>query len=171
MLERKYLTHWLDVSFGGQTASLFRLGSHLEAYAEELNPQIDVRQNIKGEQYAIHNGYQVSSSAEPYYVNTNSNESKDVALSNKLMEIANKRLTGDECRTYRYEALFVLAAGETTPTCQWVYREDCLVVPQTLGGDTSGVQIPFQVLNVGNRVEGVASSFEWGNDPTFTEKQ
>lgn len=36
----------------------------------------------------------------------------------------------------------------------WAYREKVWVVPNTLGGDTSGVQIPFSVYNAGERVKG-----------------
>ena len=36
----------------------------------------------------------------------------------------------------------------------WAYREKVWVVPNTIGGDTSGVQIPFSVYNAGERVKG-----------------
>ena len=36
----------------------------------------------------------------------------------------------------------------------FLYREDVWVVPESVGGDTSGVQIPFTVYNAGNRVKG-----------------
>jgi hypothetical protein len=172
MVERKYLAHFLSTDFdvtktpgtgaSGDGQTYVRIGSYLEAYQEELNPQVDVRQNILGEQYAVHNGYQVSSTAEPFYIDVKSG-GRDKALSDKLQDIANGRKTGDECKTYRVEALFsVKTEGSTTTiTSDWAYREECLVVPQSVGGDTSGVQIPFQVLNVGNRKAG---SMTWTMD-------
>ena len=164
MVERKYLAHFISTDFditkaagsgGGDGQSYVRIGSYLEQYQEELNPQVDVRQNILGEQYAVHNGYQVSSSAEPFYIDV-ADGGRDKALSDKLQEIANLRLTGDGCKTYRVDALFSAKTegSVTTITSDWAYREECLVVPQSIGGDTSGVQIPFQVLNVGNRQAG-----------------
>ena len=182
MVERKYLAHFISTDFdvnkaagsgGGDGQSYVRIGSYLEQYQEELNPQVDVRQNILGEQYAVHNGYQVSSTAEPFYIDTKTG-GRDKALSDKLMEIANGRLTGDECKTYRVDALFSAVTDTsgstpvTTITSIWAYREECLVVPQSVGGDTSGVQIPFQVLNVGNRKAGTMT---WTMDVggVFTE--
>ena len=39
-------------------------------------------------------------------------------------------------------------------TVLWAYREDVRIIPNSFGGDTSGVQIPFTVYNAGNRVKG-----------------
>lgn len=39
-------------------------------------------------------------------------------------------------------------------TVAWAYREKVWVVPNTIGGDTSGVQIPFAIYNAGERVKG-----------------
>lgn len=144
MIERKYLAHYIDANFDSTDPNYVRLGKHLEAYQEELNPQVDVHQNILGEQYAMHNGYQVSSTAEPFYAE------EGEPLWEHLQEIANTRANGDSCMTTRVEALL-----KADGSCVWAYREDCMIAPQSLGGDTSGVQIPFQVLNTGNRVRGM----------------
>lgn len=152
-LERKFLAHYIDVNFGVGSPSYVRLGQDLESYAEELNPQVDVRRNILGEQNVTHSGYQVQSSAEPFYAYEGD------PLFNQLALIANDRKTGDDCTTTRVEVL-VNAVG----TVLWAYRENCWVVPNSLGGDTTGVQIPFSVFNSGSRVEGV-----WDvNHNTFT---
>ena len=143
-LERKFLAHYLDKNFGVGSASYVRLGQDLESYGEELNPQVEVRRNILGEQNVIHSGYQVQSTAEPFYAY----EGDD--LFNQLALIANERKTGDDCMTTRVEVL-VNASG----TVLWAYREDCWVVPNSVGGDTTGVQIPFTVYNAGNRVPGI----------------
>ena len=142
-MERKYLAHYIDASMNGSTTNYTRLGQDLEAYAEELNPQVDIRRNILGEQNVIHNGYQVQSQADPWYADQND------PMFTPLCNIANNRLTGEDCRTTRVE---VLVDEEGTQI--WAYREDCWVVPNTVGGDTSGVQIPFSVYNAGNRVAG-----------------
>lgn len=167
MVERKFLAHFISTDFdltkaagsGNDGQTYVRIGSYLEQYMEELNPQVDVRQNILGEQYVIHNGYQVQSNAEPFYIDVDAN-GRDKALSDKLQEIANNRLTGDGCKTYRVDALFQYVTDNsgstpvTTLQSVWAFREECVVVPQSVGGDTSGVQIPFQVLNTGNRRAG-----------------
>jgi hypothetical protein len=51
----------------------------------------------------------------------------------------------------------LLKPGETdaaAPTVVWAYREDVYVIPNSVGGDTSGVQIPFTIYKAGNRVKG-----------------
>jgi len=142
-IERKYLMHYLDASFGGSTVNYVKIGKNLEEYNEELNPDVETTKNIWGEQAVQHNGYEVSSEVEPYYAES------DDALSTKLMEIANTRATGDACKTTKVDVL-VTESG----TQVWAYREDVYVVPDSIGGDTSGVQIPFTIHNDGNRVAG-----------------
>lgn len=146
MIERKYLAHYIDVSFGEGTYE--RLGKDLEEYALELNPDVESNQNILGENSVVVNGYEASSSVEPYYCERND------SLSDKLMVIAMERLTGDDCKTTVVDVLLEPGAGGGAPTTVWAYREDCVVVPESIGGDTSGVQIPFTIHRNGNRVKG-----------------
>ncbi len=152
-MERKYLAHYLDANFGEGSTNYVRLGKDLETYQEELNPQVEIRRNILGEQNVIHNGYQVQSSAEPFYAD------EDDPLFEPIAEIANERKTGDGCMTTRVEVLIDAEGNQV-----WAYKEDCWVVPNSVGGDTSGVQLPFSVYNAGNRVPGVWAT----GDKTFT---
>lgn len=142
-VEREYLAHYIDASFGGQTSEYVRLGSDLEEYNEELNPDIEVKKNILGEQTVSHNGYEVQSEVEPFYADY------DDPLFEQLSKIANERLTGTDCQTTKVDVLL-----NEDGTVLWAYREDVWVVPNSVGGDTSGVQIPFSVYNAGNRVKG-----------------
>lgn len=142
-IERQYLAHYLDENFGKETASYCRLGDDLEEYNEELNAEVEVKKNIKGEQTVNHTGYSAQSEVDPYYAER---ESK---LGEKLLEIANERLTGIDCYTTIVDALF-----DKDGTCKWAYKEDVMVVPNSVGGDTSGVQIPFTVYYSGNRTKG-----------------
>ena len=190
-IERKYLAHFIDASFGENatysltsdsavvpgktyytrsgtsgayvytrvsspssdnistyyeksvTPTYIRLGKDLEEYNEELNPDVEVQKNILGEQNVIHNGYEVQSEVEPFYAY------EDDPMFTRLCQVANGRLTGDDCKTTKVD---VLMAADGTVV--WAYREDCYVVPNQVGGDTSGVQIPFTVYNAGNRTAG-----------------
>lgn len=141
--ERKFLAHYIDTSFGDGTANYIRLGKDLEEYNEELNPDVEVTKNILGEQNVIHNGYEVQSEVEPFYAREGD------PLFTHLCTIANERLTGDDCKTTKLDVLV-----DATGAVVWAYREECYVVPNTVGGDTSGVQIPFTVYNCGNRTAG-----------------
>lgn len=144
-IERKFLAHYIDASFSSDssTASYVRLGSDLEEYNEELNPDIEVKKNILGAQRVNHNGYEVQSEVEPYYADY------DDPLFEQLSKIANERLTGDDCATTKVDVLLDASGGVL-----WAYREKVHVVPNSIGGDTSGVQIPFSVYNAGERVKG-----------------
>ena len=44
--------------------------------------------------------------------------------------------------------------ADAEPTVVWAWREDVYVVPTSMGGDTSGVGIPFTVYKAGGRVKG-----------------
>lgn len=150
MIERKYLAHYLDSSFGGESVAYVRLGKDLEEYNEELNPDVEVSKNILGEQSVKHSGYEAQADVDPFYY-----ENYDDSLSNKIMELANTRATGDKCKTTMVDVL--LKPGETEdaePTVVWAYREDVFVIPNNVGGDTSGIQTPFTIYKAGNRVKG-----------------
>lgn len=154
MIERKYLAHYLDASFGGEETEYVRLGADLEEYNEELNPDVEITKNIIGEQRVSHNGYEVQSEVDPYYADY------DDPLFEKLSEIINERKTGDGCVTTKVDVLL-----QEDGTVVWAYREKVYVVPSSIGGDTSGVQIPFTLYNAGERVKG-----EWDvTQKTFTE--
>lgn len=154
MIKRKYLAHYLDASFGGEETEYVRLGADLEEYNEELNPDVEITKNIIGEQRVSHNGYEVQSEVDPYYADY------DDPLFEKLSEIINERKTGDGCVTTKVDVLL-----QEDGTVVWAYREKVYVVPSSIGGDTSGVQIPFTLYNAGERVKG-----DWDvTEKTFTE--
>ena len=153
-IERKYLAHFIDASFGGDVPNFVRLGKDLEEFIEELNPDVEVKKNILGEQNVVHNGYEVQSEVDPFYAYTGDPLYEQLAL------IANERKTGDDCKTTKVDVLL-----KEDGTVEWAYREDVYVVPNSVGGHTSGVQIPFTVYNAGNRVAGTWDT----KTKTFTE--
>lgn len=149
--ERKYLAHYLDAAFDKsyEKTEYVRIGKDLEEFAVELSPNIESKSNILGENSVIHQGYETTATADPVYYEY------DDALTEKLMEIAMLRQSGDACRTSYVEVL--LKPGTTSadaPTVIRAVREDVLLIPSSYGGDTSGVQVPFTVNFNGNRTEG-----------------
>lgn len=149
MIERKYLAHYIDGAFNAESPAYVRLGKDLEEYAIELNPDVESKKNILGENSVIINGYEASSSVDPYYYDYDEN------LSEKIMDIAMNRTTGDGCKTTTVDVLLKPGAtSDDAPTVVWAYREDCYIVPESVGGDTSGVQLPFTIHRAGNRVKG-----------------
>ena len=154
MIERKYLAHYIDAAFDTtySETNYVRIGKNLEEYAEELNPDVEITHNILGEQSVQHSGYEVQSDVDPYYY-----ENYDDKLSEKIMELANTRATGDKCKTSMVDVLLKpdkTDPEKNPPTVVWAYREDVYVIPNSVGGDTSGIQTPFTVYKAGNRVKG-----------------
>lgn len=155
MIERKYLAHYVDAAFDTTYAETdyVRLGKNLEEYSEELNPDVEVTHNILGEQSVQHSGYEVQADVDPFYY-----ETYDDTLSEKIMELANTRATGDKCKTSMVDVLLKPGATEeAAPTVVWAYREDVYLIPNSVGGDTTGVQTPFTLYKAGNRVKGTFS--------------
>lgn len=151
MLERKYLAHYIDAAFDltGEATNYVKLGEHLEDLTVEMNPNVETSSNIWGETTAMLNGYDVSASVDPYYI------SHDEALSEKLMEIIDNELTGDAVKTTVVDVW--LKPGESVdaaPVVVKAIRREVIVAVQSYGGDTSGVQIPFQLSGATNRVKG-----------------
>lgn len=149
--ERKYLAHFLDSKFDTSYSATeyVRIGKDLTEFSVELSPEINTSANIIGENSVMHNGYGASASASPVYYEY------DDALTEKIMEIAMLRKSGDACKTSYVEVLIKPGAtSEDEPTIVRAVREDVLLIPSSYGGDTSGVQVPFTVNFNGNRVEG-----------------
>lgn len=148
--ERKYLAHYLDAAFDTsyQATDYVKLGRDLEEFSVELNPDVETKKNILGENSVLHKGYEASSEADPVYYEY------DDTLTEKMMKIAMLRLSGDACKTSYVEVLLKPGEDGAEPTVIRAIREDVVVVPNSYGGDTSGVQVPFSINYAGNRVEG-----------------
>lgn len=142
-VERKYLAHYLDVTMGSENPVYSRIGKDLEEYIEELNPDVETQKNILGEQSVKHNGYEVQSEVDPFYADP------DDPLYAPLERIAIERLAGKHCETTKVDVLF-----DEDGKVLWAYRENVSIIPNSIGGDTSGVQIPFSIYNAGERVKG-----------------
>ncbi len=148
---------FLDASFGGEQPEWFLVGTDLEELSVELNPDIETKKNILGETSVQDNGFEPTISADPYYANP------EDSIYPKVKAIALKRLTGDQCKTKILEVIIEDDAAEAHEA----YIEDVLVKPQSYGGGTAGVNIPFEVYFNGNRKEGTVAIVD--KVPVFTE--
>lgn len=153
-LERKALLHYIDASFGSGSPEWFLIGKDIEDMSVDLNPDTETVKNILGETSVKDNGYEPSMSADPYYANP------EDSIYDKIKEIAMQRLKGDACKT---KILEVIIDGESPYEA---YTEDVIVKPQSYGGGTEGVNIPFDVLFDGNRKKGTVEIAD--KVPTFT---
>lgn len=142
-MERKWLAHYLDGNFGASTVTYLRLGKDLEEYNIEMNPDSETKKNILGENSTTVKGYDPSSSVDTYYAYEGD------ALFEHLSNIINNRETGSQLETTIVDVLV-----DSTGKVEWAYREDVVVIPQSIGGDSGGIQIPFEIHYNGNRTKG-----------------
>lgn len=146
---------FVDTTMGSGTPSWYLVGKDIEEMNVDLGADTETIKNILDEVSVRHNGYEPSIEAEPFYADPAD------ALYPKLKDIALNRKKGDDCKSKYLEVII----EDTEATSHSAWMEDCLIVPQSYGGDTSGFQIPFNVLPDGNRVQGTATMA--GKVPTF----
>lgn len=161
-LEREALAHYLDTTWKMKpdTAEWEVLGDDIEEMSVELNPDTEQKKTILGRTRTTDNGYQPSMSAAPYYADPTKK------IYPKIRDIALDRLKGDACRTLMLEVI----VEDTAAPKHLAYVQEVMVKPQSYGGDTSGVNIPFDVTDDGERKKGyvTAESLKTGN-PVFAE--
>lgn len=161
-LNREALAHYLDYSFGleAENATWEIIGDDIEEMSNELNPDMETLKNILGQTKTKDNGYEPTMDADPFYADP------DKKLYPKIRDIALDRKKGDECKTLMLEVI----VEDTEATNHLAYVQEVIVKPQSYGGDTAGLNIPFQVSEDGARTKGyvTATSLKTGN-PTFAE--
>ena len=145
-MQRKFFQNFIDTTMNGTTPSYYRLGKDLEEFNFEMNPDTETSKNILGESTFVHNGYEISADAEPFYARTGD------ALFEQLQKIIDEGLQYEGCATTMIE-VHLWDAGTTSGTYK-AYKQPCYIVPTSYGGDTSGYQIPFTVNYVGEKTAG-----------------
>lgn len=156
-LKRSYLLHFINANMktNDSNPNWFLIGKDIEDMSVELNPDTETKKNILDEVVTNDNGYEPSVSADTYYADT-----KD-SIYEPLKNIMMNRLTGDDCKTDFLEIII-----DTTGTTHSAWKENIVVKPQSYGGATGGVNIPYKISFDGGRTEGTASITD--KVPTFT---
>ena len=156
-LSRKHLLHFIDAKFGkSDTPDWFLIGKDIEDLSVALNPDVQTKKNIWDETVAEDNGYEPSIDADTYYANT------EDTIYPTLKNIAMNRLTGDDCKT---SILEVVVDSKNGPYDAWV--EDIVVKPQSYGGASGHINIPYNISFDGNRKQGTVTITD--KKPTFAE--
>lgn len=165
ILEREALIHYLDVLGAESTNPSFThkkitdvttssastwevIGDDIEEMNVELNTDTSQFKNILGQTKVKDNGYTPSISAEPFYADPSS------SLYKILRDIALDRKKNDACRALMLEVL----VEDTTATSHLAYVSEVVVKPSSYGGNaTDGVNIPFTIMENGDRVKGTVT--------------
>ena len=118
------------------------LGVDNDDLSKELNPDVTRGKNVIGESTFRHLGYEPEVSVDPYYAEVGTN------LYTKLMAAAIQEKYDDDS----IKGLFVEVCYDTATTTTMSgtgYQREAYIVPQSTGGDTAGLGIPFTVNPVG----------------------
>lgn len=156
-LKRSAHLFYIDASMGGTTTNWFLVGKSITDMSVDLGADVEVEHDILDETSVNLNGFEPSVEADPYYANP------DDALYEPLEAAAMDRVMDDDhCKTKMLEVIVT----DTTASSHSAWQQDCYIVPNSVGGDTSGLQIPFTVYPDGARIKGTATLA--GRVPTFT---
>lgn len=139
------------------------IGKDTDSLSYELNPDVETAKNVLGETIVNHSGYQPELSVDTYYART------EDAIYEKILDMAMNRKSDEESTAaYLLEAILdeeVRTSDSKTLTGKG-WMENVVVVPQSVGGELTGLGLPFNVNPNGGRVEGNVSVSE--RVPTFT---
>ena len=163
-LNREAMATYLDSTFNTKVSEVAKatfeiIGDDIEEMSVELNPDVEQNKNILGQTKTKDNGYEPSMDADPFYADPEKN------LYKKIRDIALGRLKGDSCKTLMLEVI----VEDPVATTHTAYVREVLVKPQSYGGDTGGLNFPFNVMEDGASVKGTvtAASVTTGS-PVFT---
>lgn len=120
------------------------LGKDNDDLSKELNPDTETSKNVLDESTFQHSGYEPEIDVDPYYADP------DSALYPKLSKAAMEELYDDEAIKGKFtEVIFDRVDAEAGTMSGTGFQRDAYIVPQSTGGDTAGLGIPFTVNPVG----------------------
>ena len=145
-IERKFLAHFINAT-PSSTATYERLGKDLEELNIEMNPEVEEKKNILGENSIKISSYAPQSSVEPFYADDGTD------LHAFLQEIIDNRAVLDDLKTDVVEVQLWEETGNNTGVYK-AFKDKVFIEISSYGGDTTGYQIPFNVHYTGERTEG-----------------
>ena len=167
-LNREALAHYLDTKMNktadkaseldGGSVDWEVIGDDIEEMSMEMNPDTEQTKNILGQTKTTDNGYEPSMEADPFYADPSKK------LYKPMRDIALERKKGDDCKTLLLEVI----VENTDDEKHLAFVQEVIVKPNSYGGGTEGVNIPFTVSEDGKRVKGYVTkeSLEAGK-PVF----
>lgn len=120
------------------------LGKDDDDLSKELNADTETKKNVLGETTFEHRGYEPVVSMDSYFMDPSRimyDHLLDVALQEKYSE--------EDLIGYLAEAFFTTVNEQTKKMTGYCYVRKAWFVPQSVGGDTSGYQIPFDITPIG----------------------
>lgn len=134
----------LTVTYTAASGGWEALGKDNDELTKELNPDTETSKNVLGETTFKHSGYEPEVDLDPYYMDPSR------IMYDHLKECALEERYGEnDLLGYFAEAFFTSANKEAQTMTGYCYVRRAWFIPQSVGGDTAGVNIPFTVNPIG----------------------
>lgn len=154
----------LVVTYTAASGGWEALGKDNDDLSKELNPDTETSKNVLGETTFTHSGYEPEIGIEPYFIDPSRKMYK------KLLDIALTENSDEAtCVGYLAEAYFTAANKATQTMTGYCYVRQAWFVPQSVGGDTSGLSIPVNITPIGPMVKKKISYDMATNEATITD--
>ena len=139
------------------------LGHDSDDLSKEMNPDTETQKNVLGENSFVHNGYEPEVALDNYFADPYD------PIYPQLLEIAmNEDNSESGCLGYYADAVFEEVNETTKIYTGYAWMQRAWIIPQSVGGDTSGMHLPFNVNPVGARTKYAISYDAATYTPTFT---
>lgn len=141
------------------------LGKDNDDLSKELNAETETTANVLGETTFTHSGYEPEISLDPYYIDPGRKLYKwvrDIAVNEKYDEAS---ATG-----YFAECYFDTANAEKGIMTGVANVRKAWYIPQSVGGDTAGANIPVNITPFGAVTKYDVVYTIATNEPTFTQQ-
>ena len=134
----------ITVTFLAASGGWEALGKDDDDLSKELNPDTETKKNVLGETSFTHKGYEPAVDVDQYYADPSRilyEHMLDIAMQEKYSE--------EDCLGYFAEAFFTSVNEQARTMSGYCYVRRAWLVPQSIGGDTSGLAIPFNITPIG----------------------
>lgn len=130
------------VSFDGTAWEV--LGRDNDDLSKELNPDTETSKNVLGETTFKHNGYEPEVALDPYYA-----DSTSVLYEDLTAAAIGEKFDDESIKGFFTEVIFSTVNAEAGTMTGTGKKREAYIVPQSVGGDTAGLGIPFNVNPIG----------------------
>lgn len=151
------------VSYIAASGGWEALGKDNEDLSKALNPDVESQKNVLGETAVKHSGYSPEIDLDPYYMDPGR------LMYDHLLECALEEKYGEsDLLGYFAEAFFTSVNEEAQTMSGYCFVRRAWFIPQSVGGDTSGYSIPFNIIPVGPKTKKAISYDMTTNNATIT---
>lgn len=137
-------TSKISVTFTAASGGWEALGKDDDDLSKDLNADTETKKNVLGETSFTHKGYEPSIDMDQYFADPSR------ILYEHLMEIAmEEKYSEQDCLGYFAEAFFTTVDEQARTMSGYCFVRRAWLVPDSIGGDTSGLAIPFKITPIG----------------------